>query len=242
MGGTHNMDISGASATLTYDKNLPAGVTVEYNIANYAATKGMEYTQVFQKSVLIAKTEGNYPDANYPVDVRTINSPDYKDFYKNDDFVGSYTNKNVNLVMANTSESSFQGYLKGSGFVEYTGGSAGASANKPWGISLATGAMGGNGTLKAGFYPPSILEGTGTQVGAGLSGKGIGGEGGKWWSWNKASDVVNGKATFSGWFGGVTVGIDAKKLFKSLPSPSSGASGGASTSSSTLVPRKAPQQ
>jgi hypothetical protein len=240
--GNFNVDMSGASATLTYDKDLPAGVTVEYNIANYAATKGMEYTQVFQKSILVEKAKGGMPDANYPVDVRTINSPEYKDFYKDEDFIGSYTNKSVNLVMANTSDVSFQGYLKGSGFVEYTGGAAGASANKPWGIALATGVMGGSATVKAGFYPPSILEGVGTSVTTGLSGKGLGGEGGKWWSFNKLSDVSNGTSTFSGWFGGVTIGVDAKRLFKKLPAPSSGASGSATTSSSTLVPRRAPFQ
>jgi hypothetical protein len=241
-GGSHSMDISGASATLTYDKDLPAGVTVQYNIANYAATSKMEYTQVFQKSVLIPKGDGAYPDANYPVDVRTINSPEYKDFYKDYDFVGGYNSKNVNFVMATTSESSFDGYLKGSGFVEYTSGSAGASANKPWGFSATSGIMVGNATIKAGFYSPSILEGVGTQTGAGISGKGIGGEGGKWYSWNQLSDVSSGdkKATFSGWFGGMSAGIEAKRLFKKLPSPSSGASGGGNVSSSTLVPRRAP--
>ncbi len=241
-GGSHNMDISGASATLTYDKDLPAGITIEYNIANYASTKGREYTQVFQKSVLIPKAGGNYPDANYPVDVRTINSPEYKDFYKDNDFVGSYTNKNVNLVNATVSESSFQGYLKGSGFVEYTSGSGGASINKPWGISVTSGGMWGSATERKGFYEPTILEGAGSQVGFGLSGKGFGGEGGKWYSWGSLADIADKTKmpTFSGGFGGLSVGLDMKNLFKKLPSPSSGASGGGNVSSSTLVPRRAP--
>ena len=240
-GETHDMDISGASATLTYDKDLPAGVTVQYNIANYSA-KDMSYTQVFQKTVLIPKAQGPYPDANYPVDVRTVNSPEYNDFYKDDDFIGTYNQLGGNLLFATVSSSGFQGYLKGSGFVEYNSGAAGVSVNAPWGITATQGPMSGSATISKGFYPPSILEGTGSQIGGGLSSEGLGFDVGKWYSWKQPSDIStpSAKPTFSGGFVGASAGFTVKKLFKNAASPSSGASGGATVSSSTLVPRQAP--
>jgi len=212
-------------ASLTYDKNAPKGLTVEMNMG-YSQPNG-SYAFIYNKTMGFDKGEtSGYEDANYPVDVRTFNSPEYKDYYKDNDFIGGYGNVSSSIWVASASSGSIYGYLKGSGYVSYGVDGIGVDITSAMsgkqGLAAGAGSIWGSATDKNKFLEPSILAGWGAQLSGGYS-FGVGVEGGIWASFNAKQDAITfdrKKATFVGGFIGMTSGFSAR--FKKIPVPQSG--------------------
>ena len=167
------------------------------------------------------------------MDVRTVNSPEYKDFYKDYDFVGAYTSNGGILGTATVSKGNVFGYLKGFGYANYETSFSGLS-NSLRALNAEAGVL--NGKFSGlGSFNEHTLEGWGSQVsfGAGIL------SGGFWQGYNSKSDALSlKKPTFIGWFGGLSTTISVPSLTGDTKKKSSNVGASAGFSNSTLVPYK----
>ena len=192
-----------AGGELIYDKKAPSGVTFQYQTqANGSVT---------EHSLHWNKGNGSNYDDSYPVDVRTVNSPEHKNFYGSYDFVGKFSS-----VFGSTGPAAgagtISGYLKGYGRVNYTTQFFGAGTP---GAGVETGMLTGNfNSANIKNYSPSTIAGYGGSQGwgAGIASKAT------WYSFKNYNDWKSFRtenATISGeqnaW--GLTI---SPKAFKSL--------------------------
>ena len=201
---------------LIYDKNAAPGVTL-YNTG-----------QLWKKG-----DKQGFEDINYPVDVRTVNSPEYKDFYKDYDFVGAYTSNGGILGTSTVSKGNVFGYLKGFGYTNYETAFFGLS-NSLRALNAEAGILKGKFS-GLGSFNEHTLEGWGSQASFGV---GIL-SGGFWQGYNNKSDALSlNKPTFIGWFGGLGTTISVPSLTGDTKTKSSNVSASAGFSHTTLVPYK----
>ncbi len=186
-------------AELIYDKNSAPGLTLKYQkVVNNATTDG----------VLSWEKQKGASDANYPVDVRMINSPEHKDFYGKFDFVGSYSNIFGSKGLYGGG-GFIKGYMKGYGNVNYITTFIGISTPT---IGVEKGMLTGNFNLSnVKDASPSTLEGFGASQGwgAGIAARA------NWYSFANYDDMKNfrtNKATISGEMNEVSLSISPKKL------------------------------
>jgi hypothetical protein len=171
---------------LIYDKDAPEGLTF--------AQTGQHWNK--------NKAENN-SDIDYPIDVRVINSPEYKDYYKENDFIGAYDLTGGIIVKGNTSKAILFGHLKGSGYVRYqtvffgaTNGLRGLQAE----TAIVQGKFSGSGS-----FDQTALEGWGTQssFGTGIL------IGGFWQGYSNKGDALGlKKPTFLGSFYGLSTTLN----------------------------------
>ncbi len=172
-----------AGGELIYDKKAPSGVTFKYQ----TESKGT----ITENTVNWKKENGSHYDDNYPVDVRTVNSPEHKDFYGSYDFVAKFSSV-FGSAGAAAGAGTISGYLKGYGRVNYTTQFYGAGTP---GAGVETGMVTGNFNVKN--YSPSTIAGYGGSQGWGA---GIATTG-KWYSFKNYADMKNfntSNATISG--------------------------------------------
>ena len=215
-------------ASLIYDKTAPPGLTINFNVGAGGRGADDPYTQIwsqtmhFERGAILGQE-----DKDFPIDVRVINNPEYGDYYRNFDFIGEYgvssTSVNIGGIIRGkglwgshqASSGYVNGYLKGSGFVQYsTSVALGANSSRDlFGVSRAGGGLWGIASEKKTAYGPDILAGWGNQAGGSYGGKGVFGEGGYWGSFNEYHDAAmlrprDSKANMSGIYTGFGVGFN----------------------------------
>ena len=176
-----------AGGELIYDKNAPSGVTFKYQ----TESKGT----ITENTVNWKKENGSHYDDSYPVDVRTVNSPEHKNFYGSYDFVAKF-NSVFGSAGAAAGTGTISGYLKGYGRVNYTTQFYGAGTP---GAGVETGILTGNFNFKnlKENYSPSTIAGYGGSQGwgAGIAARST------WYSFKNYADWKSFKtknATISG--------------------------------------------
>lgn len=209
--------------SLTYDASLPPGVTMELSL-NKSEVNGIDFIE--QETSYWAKGTGDHPEAGYPVDVKTINSPEYQDFYKDHDFVAKYRLTYGSPIKAGpaAAEGWIDGNLKGYGNVTYDFKAFGLGTR---GIGQEMGMLTGSFNLKnTSDFSPGVIAGYGGSYtyGAGMALRGT------WYSFQNQTDMLKFKktanATISGeinaWsfgFGGAKVSGSATYSITTLRKP-----------------------
>jgi RHS repeat-associated protein len=201
MHGERNSDLY-LGGELVYDKKAPQGVTFTYQTmaANGVRT---DHTLSWDKG------KGQHYDDPYPVDVRSVNSPEHTNFYGSYDFVGTFQNI-FGSAGAAGGAGTITGYLKGYGRVNYTTQYYGAGTP---GAGVETGGLTGNFNFKnlKEFYTPNTIAGYGGSKGwgAGIASRST------WYSFANYADWKSfntANATISGEANAWSLTISFKKL------------------------------
>jgi RHS repeat-associated protein len=199
-------------AYLSYNPNIQ-GLEISMNRGQgypyYAKTK-TDFTWIWEETRTMAKTEGHN---GYPVDVRVINSPEFKNFYGEDDFKGSYKIKygssglSKSPIGIGVGRGIISGQMKGYGLVNYDIEMFGLSST---GLGLEIGGLNGKFNIKD--YSPSTLAGYGASY-AGGGGIGVSFTKGKWYSFSSLDDMLKlrfSNAAASGTQNSMSVGFPFK--------------------------------
>lgn len=220
----------GQQATLEYDKNAPAGLTVDMN----RQQDNGGYYMAWQETMHFSKSNVKYhEDDGYLLDVRAFNSPEFNNFYGNYDFIADYQTNYAAAGAGGGSETT-DGHLKGYGNVSYTSILFGASLPS---AGVERGILTGKFSVKD--YSPQTLEGYGASYGWGAGAANTS----KWFSFANYQDMLKfntAAATISGDQNGWGMNFSLGNFLKSK-SPLTkffGLSGNVYYSNSTLVPIK----
>jgi RHS repeat-associated protein len=208
----HNSAGQLMKGSLTYDKSSPPGVTLELSL-NKSEVKSYEFIE--QETSYWPKGTGSNPEAGYPVDVKTINSPEHQDFYGGYDFVAKYrlTYGSPVKVGPAAAEGWIDGNLKGYGNVAYDFKAFGLGTR---GIGQEMGMLTGNFNLKnTSDFSPSVIAGYGGSYtyGAGMAVRG------QWYSFPTQGDMLKfntANSTISGELNAWSFGFGGPKITGSL--------------------------
>jgi RHS repeat-associated protein len=194
---------------LIYDGNAPEGVNLSYAYYTDQGTQG-----TIRWNWPKSSADQNH-DLFYPVDVRTVNSPEFTDFYGENDVILKYMNYYGSVSKKNTSQVGYSesyGYMRGYGYVQYTSELIGVS--KGAGIigreiGMMTGKMNWPDVTS---ISPSTLEGAGISYGygVGLFSKG------SWGSFSNSTDAMRAnmsKATVFGNYSSLSATLGGKGNF-----------------------------
>lgn len=216
--GVINFDKNGnvKAAELIYDANAPEGLTLTNETYNVSETTGDLVPN--KRTRTWAKYKGerpNHEDYGYPVDVRTVNSPEYQNYYSDYDFIGSYQVSGGSAVYATTAVGDLDGYLKGYGYVKYMTEFKGVSQSR-MSISASVGEVKGKFT-GVGSFDQNTLTGWGSQAGWGAWILG----GGVWQGYANEQDALALKnPTFCGTYTELSSAISFWPLKSKMKPPS----------------------